>query len=71
MPFQPVTIHHSAQQLTNMSAKGATTYQPGPKAQVRTSRTDRGLKARHIADIESPKTGLQPCRTTHQKELGL
>ena len=31
----------------NQSAKGATTYQPGPKAQAGNRQTHRGLKARH------------------------
>jgi hypothetical protein len=52
----------------NLSAKGATTYQPGPKAQECNGKGHGGLKARHI---RISMTRLQPCRITQQKEPGL
>ena len=45
---QPIANSPCRRQRTNLSAKGATTYQPGLKAQVDDRQTPRGLKARHI-----------------------
>lgn len=44
------TLGSQAPQI--MSAKGATTYQPGPKAQVGNIQRLRGLKARHIVPLK-------------------
>ena len=55
MPFQPIPSQPWAQQPTNMSAEGATTYQPGPQAQVRNRQPPRGLKARHIVSAKGTK----------------
>jgi hypothetical protein len=58
----------------NISAEGATTYQPGPDAQVGSGQTARGLKARHILSAKSAKhtsLGRRPRLGTVQNVGGL
>jgi hypothetical protein len=47
-----------------LSAKGATTYQPGPKAQVDNHQTPRGLKARHNVSVNTVSSASHEATTS-------